>query len=216
MSEPSTPSRLRIYVPLLITAAVVLVIDQISKAWANGDWIFEGLDRCRELAERPTVGFCLAYNEGMAFSMGWGAGALIAPIALGIVAVLIAFAPKMEPLHRIMMGAIAGGAIGNLIDRAFRDAAFGADDRGFMGGAVVDFFYSSFFATFNVADAAIVVGGFLLAIAVYRMPDPDEADGAAEAADRAEASNAEGAGAELTPTEPTPAEPSSNESSDDS
>ena len=63
------------------------------------------------------------------------------------------------PLHaRLLMGAIAGGATGNVIDRAFRAAAASTQHRGFMGGAVVDFLYSSFWATFNIADSAICVG----------------------------------------------------------
>lgn len=175
MPTSPAPKGLRLYLPLLITSVIVLVVDQVSKAWANGDWGFAGLERCATLKPRPTVGFCLAFNEGMAFSMGWGAGALIAPIAIGIVIVMLVFASKMSFAQRLMMGAIAGGAVGNLIDRAVRVAASGEKPDKFMGGAVVDFFYSSFFATFNVADAAIVVGGILLAITVYRMPDPDEA-----------------------------------------
>ena len=59
-------------------------------------------------------------------------------------------------MARIAVGAIIGGAIGNLGDRAFREG------EGFFGGAVVDFIDLQWWPVFNVADSAIVVGGALV------------------------------------------------------
>lgn len=165
---PDEPkSIIRVYAPLIAVAAAVLVVDQVTKAWATG------LDLCSSLVERPTVGFCLAHNEGMAFSFGWGSGPIIAGIAVAIVGALLVSARKVPMGSRLLMGAIAGGAIGNVLDRAFRAPAPGSTNSGFMSGAVVDFLYSSFWATFNIADSAIVVGGLLLAVALWRLPDPE-------------------------------------------
>lgn len=155
----------KIYAPMLAVTAVVVAIDQLTKAWATG------LDRCSDIYPRPTVGFCLAYNQGMAFSVGWGAGKFISAVALFIVILLYVSARKLPMPARMLMAIIAGGALGNVLDRAFRAPIDGP--RGFMGGAVVDFLYSSFWATFNVADTAVVVGGILLSILLWRMPDPD-------------------------------------------
>jgi signal peptidase II len=52
----------------------------------------------------------------------------------------------------VLFGAIAGGAIGNLLDRLLR-----ADD-GFMSGGVVDFIDFQWWPIFNVADMAVVCG----------------------------------------------------------
>ena len=168
--EPS-PSLARIYAPVLGVASIALLADIVTKQWADG------LELCSSLNPRPTVGFCLAYNEGMAFSFGSGNGAVIGVVALAIVTVLLVAARKVPFGARLLMGMVAGGALGNVIDRLFRAPApslTGApQEREFMGGAVIDFVYTSFWATFNVADACIVVGGILLAIAVWRMPDPD-------------------------------------------
>ena len=155
-----------IYLPMAGIAGIVLLADQLSKLWADG------LERCSTMLERPTVGFCLAYNEGMAFSMGWGSGAIIAAVAIAIVVVLVVAARKVPLYPRLLMGAVAGGALGNVVDRALRSPAPGSANSGFMSGAVVDFLYSSFWATFNIADSAIVVGGILLSIALWRLPDP--------------------------------------------
>lgn len=160
------PRVVQLYAPMVATMLVVIVLDQLTKHWATG------LDLCRDLVERPTVGFCLAHNKGMAFSVGWGAGKFISAVALTIVVVLFVAARKLPLSARILMGAIAGGALGNVIDRAFRSAIDGP--RTFMGGAVVDFIYSTFWATFNVADSAVVVGGILLSILLWRLPEPGD------------------------------------------
>jgi signal peptidase II len=58
----------------------------------------------------------------------------------------------------IAVGLVLGGACGNLSDRLFRGE----------GGAVVDFIETSFWPTFNVADASIVIGAVLLGISLWR------------------------------------------------
>lgn len=172
MSE--RPPLAKLYAPMVATAAAIIALDQVTKHFATG------LGSCQDPASRPsTVGFCLAHNEGMAFSVGWGSGAIISAVAVTIVVILFVAARKLPLSARLLMGAIAGGALGNVIDRAFRAAAATTEHRGFMGGAVVDFIYSSFWATFNVADSAVVVGGILLSIMLWRMPEPgDEPSGA--------------------------------------
>lgn len=171
-TEERPPSLGRIYAPVLIVATIALAADILTKQWADG------LELCSSLNPRPTFAFCLAYNEGMAFSFGSGNGAVIGLVAIAIVAVLLVAARKVPFGARLLMGLVAGGALGNVVDRLFRAPApslTGAPQPDkFMGGAVIDFVYTSFWATFNVADACIVVGGILLAIAVWRMPEPDD------------------------------------------
>lgn len=170
--DESRPSLARIYVPVVAVAAAALIADILTKQWADG------LRHCNTYNPRPTFTFCLAYNEGMAFSFGWGSGALIGVVALTIVVVLLVAARKMPLGVRLLMGLVAGGALGNVVDRLFRSPApLPTGERPpdkFMGGAVIDFVYTNFWATFNVADACIVVGGILLAIAVWRLPEPDD------------------------------------------
>lgn len=57
------------------------------------------------------------------------------------------------------LGLIQGGAIGNVVDRLFRDG------DGFLGGAVIDFLeIGDWWPVFNIADAAIVVGAIAVAL----------------------------------------------------
>jgi len=51
------------------------------------------------------------------------------------------------------LAVVAGGAAGNLLDRLFRTG-----DDSPLTGAVVDFIDVEWYAVFNVADAAVVVG----------------------------------------------------------
>jgi signal peptidase II len=57
---------------------------------------------------------------------------------------------------------VVGGAIGNLLDRVFREGG------GLLGGAVVDFVDLQWWPVFNVADVAICVGAVLLSLTASR------------------------------------------------
>lgn len=164
----------RRYLPLLTTAAAVLVVDQLTKSWA-----VHRLGPLPGSESIPVIGgleWRLAFNTGMAFSKGAGMGPWISLAALAIVAALLWFARSVESRWGLaVIGLVVGGALGNLVDRAFRPPLPGTPS-GFMRGAVVDFIYTSWWPTFNVADACVVVGGILLAVLAFRLPDHQHAD----------------------------------------
>ncbi|MEC8970689.1 MAG: signal peptidase II [Actinomycetota bacterium] len=137
-------------VPALAGAAVLL-LDQLTKWWAS-----EALaDRTIDLVW--TLRLHLVFNTGAAFSQGEGWGPLFAVLILLVVALLVRQgAGTDDPMTRIAVGVVIGGAIGNLADRAFREGG------GFFGGAVIDFIDLQWWPVFNVADSAIVVGGVLV------------------------------------------------------
>ena len=145
-----TGRRNRRMVPALAGAAVLL-LDQLTKWWAS-----EALaDRTIDLVW--TLRLHLVFNTGAAFSQGEGWGPLFAVLILLVVALLVRQgAGTDDPLTRIAVGVVIGGAIGNLADRAFREGG------GFFGGAVIDFIDLQWWPVFNVADSAIVVGGVLV------------------------------------------------------
>ncbi|MEI2699293.1 MAG: signal peptidase II [Microthrixaceae bacterium] len=169
---------------VLGAAVVVLVVDQLSKAWA-----LEQLSDGSAIDVVWTLRFKLAFNTGMAFSRGSGAGPIIGLVALGIVAVLLVIARKVESRAQlVVIGVVAGGAFGNIVDRLTRVGATnpftGEVSSGFMSGAVVDFIDVQWWPVWNVADMAVVCGGIALAILSARVPtdggsdagEPDPAD----------------------------------------
>jgi len=184
----ASPARAR-WPLLLSVAAVALALDQLTKAWAVarlGDG--EIIDLVGSLRLRLTMNF------GSAFSLADGRGPLISLLALVVVAVLLRTGRHAtRPTMAVALGLVLGGAIGNLIDRAFREG------DGFLGGGVVDFVDLQWWPVFNVADSAIVVGAILLFIAQWREPEPESgappaaSDGAANGdAAEAEADSASG------------------------
>ncbi len=151
-----------------------MLLDQLTKHWA-----LERLSDGRTIDLVGSLRFNLAFNTGMAFSAGSGSGAIIGAVALLIVVVLIVVARRIDSkLQLVLVGIVIGGAIGNVIDRLFRSTLPGMSD-GFMSGAVVDFVDLQWWPVFNVADAAIVVGGISLALLSARAPveeEPTESD----------------------------------------
>ncbi len=144
----------------LPAAAIVAVIDQITKRWALGRLTpgrCEIPDSCIDLIWGAR--FHLVFNTGAAFARGQGLGPLLGILVSIITVVLLVVAwGRSDRIGAVLLGLIAGGAVGNLIDRLYR-----ADD-GFLSGAVVDFIDLGWWPVFNVADAAVVCGviGFIL------------------------------------------------------
>jgi signal peptidase II len=124
-------------------------------------------------------------NVGAAFSFAEGATILFSLIAATVAVVIVRSARRMFSTGwAVALGLVLGGALGNLIDRIFRDP-------GFLRGGVVDFLSvlapdGRVWPVFNVADSAIVCGGVLGAFLALRGIEFDgsrtSADGAAEAA----------------------------------
>ncbi|MFL6204659.1 MAG: signal peptidase II [Acidimicrobiales bacterium] len=135
-------------------AAVVAVLDQLTKQWA-----------LRALADGPTdlVGSLrlnLVFNDRAAFSLGLGSTTAIALIGCTLVVVLVVMGVRAEQRGWALgLGIILGGALGNLADRAFRNG------DGFLGGRVVDMVDLQWWPVFNLADVALWVGIAVLLVA---------------------------------------------------
>ena len=130
----------------------VIVFDQITKWWA-----LEELGSGRVIEIFWTLQFRLVRNTGIAFSQGEGLGPIFAVLIVVVVLFVVRWGTQMQSKSTsLAVGLIVGGAIGNLIDRAFRS------DAGFLKGGVVDFVDFQWWPVFNVADAAIVVGGVMM------------------------------------------------------
>ncbi|MDE2200260.1 MAG: signal peptidase II [Rhodospirillales bacterium] len=134
-----------------LAALLVLAADQASKYW-----ILHGLDlpRLGSIAILPVLNFTMVWNRGITFGLLTAGGLLgsllLAGVALAVVAALAVWLHRAESrLVAGALGAIAGGAVGNVIDRV-------------RYGAVVDFIHAHAFGwswyVFNLADAAIVCG----------------------------------------------------------
>ena len=140
-------------------AISVVAIDLLTKHWALSALQNGPIDVVGSLR------WNLVYNTGAAFSLGSGKGLgpLIAVLAIVVVmAISLGFTSRFR-LGAVAAGLIAGGAVGNLLDRAFRG------NTGFLQGAVVDFIDLQWWPVFNIADASVSVGAGLLLLASLRV-----------------------------------------------
>jgi signal peptidase II len=135
----------------LLAGLAVLIADQASKAW-----VLHGIDlpELGQIILLPVLNLTFVRNSGVTFGLLNGSGTwsylVLAAVALAVVAALGVWLRRAEsPLVAVSLGAIAGGAIGNVIDRL-------------RFGSVVDFIDFHLgdwhWYVFNVADAAIVCG----------------------------------------------------------
>jgi signal peptidase II len=147
---------------LLPTAAVVVVLDQVSKVLV-GRLMTPG----RAVEVIPGL-FNIVYikNPGAAFGIFRHGGVfttlfLLAVTAAALVIIGVLLRQSRDRVMSFALSLVAGGAVGNLIDRL-------------RFGSVVDFF--DFFTgrhhwpAFNVADSAITVGVILALYSYYLRP----------------------------------------------
>ena len=140
----------------LLIAAVVVLVDQLTKHWA-----LSTLDD-RNIDVIWTLRFNLSFNSGMAFGSGEGLGPVIGVVALVvIVGLLVSLGRRGDRVSTAATGLVIGGAMGNVADRLFRSP-------GWLRGAVVDFIDLQWWPIFNVADIAITTGGILLVLGSVR------------------------------------------------
>lgn len=128
---------------------LVLLLDQISKKLVTNSF---------QIGESKVIleGFlALTYihNAGAAFGILQGKFWFFLITASVVIIALVFYNLKYSPIPIVQYASalIAGGSLGNLIDRI-------------LYGSVIDFFSIGWWPIFNIADMAIVLGGILMAI----------------------------------------------------
>ena len=139
---------------------LALVLDQISKVWTRGTLMENGPMTVID----GILAFRYAENTGAAFSFLSAYPQLLTVFTAVLIALVCVWLIKDKSLNGLCclgLSLIAGGGVGNLIDRT----AF---------GYVTDFIEVLFvqFAVFNIADCAICIGAFLCMISLLRKEQP--------------------------------------------
>ncbi len=164
----------------LAALAVALPLDQITKYWIIAKFDYGEV--------HPVVPgwFDLTHvrNPGGAFSFfahgpsEWRMAFFVGTTSIALV-LLVIFLMRHESearLSPLALGAIMGGALGNLIDRLVHGEVIDFLDIHIYGGYT--------WPTFNVADSAIVIGVAILMLEVlfFEQPGAESGDGPAELA----------------------------------
>lgn len=157
-----------------VPAVLALVADQLTKQWARAALSPEGSGRMRSLIGRALT-LHYAENPGIAFSMFRdlkGGRFLLAGLSIVALVMVIRYLQGTDSGQRrlhVALGLIAGGALGNLLDRMIysRVVDFIVVD--------LDVWPANPWPTFNVADMVLVAGVGLIALDVFhtrrRAPD---------------------------------------------
>ena len=164
---------MRRFLPLLAALAVVVVaLDRWTKHWASTTLPFSQPVQVVGDYVRLTY----TRNSGVAFGIGQGTGfpyyifSLVAIVA--IVWMFLRGREGHDPVRRISLALILGGAVRNLVDRV-------------TSGEVVDFIEVGIpqwhWPVFNVADSAVTVGVLLFALTWARGREPAAAPGLEDA-----------------------------------
>jgi signal peptidase II len=145
--------------PLLLAVATTVVAGDVLTKWLAVD----------RLAHRDPVEVIdgaltlrLVRNPGAAFGMAAGLTVVLTLVAAVVVAMILRAAARLRSAGwAVALALVLGGAVGNLLDRLFRDP-------GPLRGRVIDFLELPHWPVFNLADSAIVSGGVLMVLLSLR------------------------------------------------
>ena len=143
-----------------ILCGVIVAGDQAVKAMIEAR-LYPG----EEVEVLGPLSLTLAHNTGVAFGLAGGAGLGLVLVTVAALA-LIAFVFSRDPGRQgmwVAVGLLAGGALGNLIDRL-------------AAGEVTDYIALGSWPPFNLADIAITAGVVLMVLIYMRDAEPG-ADG---------------------------------------
>jgi signal peptidase II len=137
---------------------LILFLDQLTKALALAHLTpGEPVNVIGSLLK-----FNLIRNSGAAFSLGSGYTPYISAIQITVAIGVIYLSRKLGSAGwAVAFGFLFGGAVGNIIDRIFREPSP-------FHGHVVDFLQTPHWAIFNVADMAVTSAAILLVIQTLR------------------------------------------------
>ena len=148
---------------LASTAVGVVLVDQVTKAWAvaylqprieSGEGPLYIID--------PLLRLTYVENTGAAWGMGAGYTWIFTIVAVLVGVVIVRFARTITSrAWALALGGLLGGLLGNLIDRLTRPPGPGL-------GSVVDFIGLPNFPVFNVADIAITCSAVAMIILAWR------------------------------------------------
>jgi signal peptidase II len=140
---------------------LVLAADQAVKAIVENH-LFPG----EQVDVLGPLGLTLSHNKGVAFGLAGGAGAglvLTTVAALALIGYLFARNPT-RPGMWVATGLLAGGALGNLVDRVRADQ-------------VTDYIDVGAWPAFNLADVAITCGVVMIVLLYLRDAESEGEEG---------------------------------------
>jgi signal peptidase II len=140
----------------LALSVIVVVVDQISKAWIQrhfAEFEFVSLLPILDITRMHNVGAAFSFLASASGWQRWLFIGLAMAVSIGIIIWLMRMQRGAQSLLACGLALVLGGAVGNVVDRI-------------RLGYVIDFIHfhwdRAYFPAFNVADSAITVGAACL------------------------------------------------------
>lgn len=150
----------------IVLATSVFALDLLTKNWAASYLKFR--EPIKLIGDFLKLDY--STNSGAAFSLFTDATLLLSSLKLAVVGFLIFYIRSVTDTRwAATLGALLGGVVGNLYDRAIRPP-------GFWRGEVVDWIVLPNWPTFNIADSAIVISGLVMTVLTLRDIPPKESN----------------------------------------
>ena len=163
-------------VAALAFAFAIFVVDQLVKYWITGVLDLDYLSATREVTSffrftfvancGVSLGLLGAHTDSQA--VRWGVTLVTSTIAA---AVLVWLWRERDPVDRVALGSVLGGALGNIADRLIPADTLAKVTAGAVRypGCVIDYADLHLdewrpFLVFNIADAAITLGVLVLLV----------------------------------------------------
>lgn len=147
----------------LVIAIVITLTDQLTKVWFHGNY---ALGESNVLIP-GFFNFTYVRNTGAAWGMFGGQHLVLTALSAVMLVLLVVYRRRLlgtAPVHRVILGLLVGGIVGNLIDRI-------------RLGFVVDFLdfhiAGHHWPCFNIADSAICTAVGLYILTSFRASKPD-------------------------------------------
>ncbi len=149
----------------MLGVILILLLDQLTKSWALHS-LFASSGQIRLL---PFFWLTPVWNSGISFGLFSDQPMLVKGViplfAILVVLWLYLQLPVLESGQRLAASLIAGGALGNVIDRI-------------RFGRVIDFLdfhlFNYHWPAFNIADSAIFIGVVLWLYGIMRTPKQED------------------------------------------
>ncbi len=176
-----------------VISLVFIVADQASKQWIvdNVRYLRETIDVIPgflSIVHTKNPGAAIGLFGDLPVVLRLSIFGVFTVIAVGVIISFVWQLPRNDKFQSLTLGLIFSGALGNAIDRAFREKHMVVDfirvytDHPEISGWLEAKFGTNEYPTFNIADAAIVVGVGLFLVRYLFLDDTDEADESADEA----------------------------------
>jgi len=169
--------------PYLALAFVIILVDQLTKICINANYTLGHSQRILG----DFLSFTFVYNSGGAFGLNFGSFwfyTILSVFAIAVILVYFFKTPDKQKIAKLCLATVAGGAVGNIIDRIMHGRVIDFIDVNIPDIIIQPFTFLSIsfpgfelyrWYIFNIADAAITVGlvGFIIYLMLQEKFDPD-------------------------------------------